>query len=184
MPSSALSPHDAGALYAALQAGPLAGSAITVLHIGAAHSSIASGTGPQPHVLRTLDVGSYATAAACLRHQPPTGAEVEQAIAVVEDAVMPVRAVLPAGSALYTADADIRRIALQAGIPAQPEMQLPLEALERVYQRMASRAMGGAPQGSDAVEDDPAFIATLVILRECLHHLGFEGISIRSESAY
>ncbi|MDA8455552.1 hypothetical protein M4R22_12330 [Acidovorax sp. GBBC 3334] len=184
MPSSALSPHDAGTLYAALQAGPLAGSAITVLHIGAAHSSVASGTGPQPHLLRTLDVGSYATAAACLRHQPPTGAEMENAIATVEDAVMPLRSALAEGSVLYTADAGIRQIALQAGIAAQPDMELPLDAVERVFQRVAARSLGAPAVQPQDPEDEPAFVATLLILREFLQHLGFGHIAIRPESAY
>lgn len=186
MPSSAPSPHDADALYAALQAGPLAGSAITVLHIGAGHSSIASGNGngPQPQLLRILEIGSRATAMACLRHDPPTAHDVENAIATVEDAIAPLQGLLAADSTLHTADPGIRQIALRAGLEAQPEMDLPRDAVEDLYQRVAGRAMAGAAAPAQDIEGDQGFIATLLILRECLQHLGFDRIAIRSDTAY
>ncbi|GKT22494.1 hypothetical protein [Acidovorax sp. SUPP3334] len=179
--STHLSPNDAGALYQALQAGPLAGSPITVLRIGAGHSSIASGTQAQARLLRTLEVGYYATAAACLRHDPPAEGELEHAIQMVEDAVMPVYAVLPPGTTLYTADAGIRQVALAAGVEAQPEMALPLDAVERTFQRLAAVAMG-RPPAQEGLPEGTAFAATLLILRECMQHLGFDRIVIRSDT--
>ncbi len=182
MPSSAPSPQDADALYAALQAGPLAGCALTVLHIGAGHSSVASGSGAQPQLLRIVEVGYRTTAAACLRHEPPTAHDIENAIAAVEDAIAPLQGLLAAESTLHTADAGIRQIALQAGLEAQPEMELPRDAVENLYQQVAGRAMaGGAAPG---IGGDAGFVATLVILRECLQHLGFDRIAIVSDRAY
>ncbi len=179
--STHLSPNDAGALYQALQAGPLAGSAITVLRIGAGHSSIASGTQAQARLLRTLEVGYYATAAACFRQDPPAEGELEHAIQVVEDAVMPVHAVLPPGTTLYTADAGIRQVALAAGIEAQPEMALPLDAVERTFHRLAAVALG-RPPAQEGLPEGSVFAATLLILRECMQHLGFDRIVIRSDT--
>lgn len=182
MPSSAPSPHDADALYAALQAGPLAGSAITALHIGAGHSSVASGTSTQPQLLRILEIGSRATAVACLRHEPPTARDIENAIATVEDAIAPLQDLLAADSTLYTADPGIRQIALRAGLEAQPEMELPRDAVEDLYQRVAGQAMAGT--AASGIEGDAGFIATLVILRESMQHLGFDRIAILSDAAY
>jgi hypothetical protein len=55
------------------------------------------------------------------------------------------------------------------------------EAVEALFQRLASRALGtpvpatDLPHGRDVA-------AALVILRECMHHLGFERGAVRSEN--
>lgn len=181
MPPTAPPPSDdAAALHAALQAGPLAGQAVTTLRIGGSHTTLASGDGSGEPALRSLNIGARVTATTCFSHSPPTGADLEGAIALVEEAVMPARAMLAAGSALYTADAGIRRIAIAAGVEAQPEMQLALEDVERTFGHLAAVA-GGRPAPADDWAHDPAFAATLLILRECMQHLGFGRIEIRSD---
>ncbi|WP_311223027.1 MULTISPECIES: hypothetical protein [unclassified Acidovorax] len=184
MPSTApapLSADDAGALYAALQAGPLAGTPVTTLRIGGAHTTLASGSGPQARVLRSLPIGARATAAVCFSHQPPTGAELEAAIALVEEAVMPVRPLLADQSALFTADSGIRQVAIAAGLQAQPEMQLTLDAVERTFERLVAVSLG-QPATHGNLPGDAAFAATLLILRETMQHLGFATIVIRSDA--
>ena len=181
MPHSAPQPSDdAAALYATLQTGPLAGQPVTTLRIGGSHTTLASGHGEGEPVLRSLNVGSRVTAATCFGHTPPTGAELEAAIALVEDAVMPARSMLADGSALYTADSGIRQVAIASGLEAQPEMLLTLDALENTFQRLVALSLG-RPASEDDLSDDPAFAATLLILRECLQHLGFDRIVIRSD---
>ena len=108
---------------------------------------------------------------ACLRHEPPTARDIENAIATVEDAIAPLQDLLAADSTLYTADPGIRQIALRAGLEAQPEMELPRGAVEDLYQRVAGQAMAGT--AASGIEGDAGFIATLVILRESMQHLGF-----------
>lgn len=184
MPSTApapLSAEDAGALYAALQAGPLAGTPVTTLHIGGSQTQLASGHGPQARLLRSLPMGARATAAVCFAHQPPDGADLEAAIALVEDNVMPVRPLLAEQSTLFTADAGIRQVAIAAGLEAQPEMQLTLEAVERTFARLTAVALG-QPAAHAELPDDATFAATLVILRETMQHLGFAAIVIRSDA--
>lgn len=181
MPPSALQPSDdAAALYATLQAGPTAGQPVTTLHIGGSHTTLASGNGEGEPALRSLGIGSRVTAATCFGHTPPTEAELEAAITLIEDAVMPTRSLLAADSALYTADAGIRQIAIACGLEAQPEMLLTLEELEHTFHRFAAIALG-RPASQDDLPTDPAFAATLLILRECLQHLGFDRIVIRSD---
>lgn len=183
MPSTLapLSPEDAAALYQALRAESAADIAITTLHIGAAHTWVLTGTADTPAVIRTLDIGARVTATTCFAHQPPTEAEMEHAIMRVEDAVMPVRALLVPHSTLYTADSGIRQIALSAGLPARPELQLPLQAVEHLFNRLAALSQG-RPASQDTLPQDATFAATLLILRECLHHLGFDHIVIRSDA--
>jgi hypothetical protein len=180
MSAAALTPEDALALYATLQSGPLAGTPVATLHFGGAQGAVASGRGVEP-VVQVLDIGTRVLAATCLHHAPPTAAELEQAIERAEDAVMPARAALVPGATLYTADAGIRQVAIAAGIEAQPEMRLPIDALESAFNRLADRA-SGRPVAQDTLPDDSVFAATLVLLRECLHHWGLDGIVIRSDA--
>jgi len=181
MPNSAPQPSDdAAALYATLQAGPLSGQAVTVVRIGGSHTNLASGTGAQEPALRSMNIGSRVTAATCFSHTPPSAAELESAIELVEEAVMPARTMVAEGSTLYTADAGIRQIALAAGLEAQPEMQLSLGDVEQTFGRLAALALG-RPASQDDLPGDPAFAATLLILRECMQHLGFDHIVIRSD---
>ncbi len=79
-------------------------------------------------------------------------------------------------------DPGIRQIALRAGLEAQPEMELPRDAVEDLYQRVASQAMAGT--AASGIEGDAGFIATVVILRESMQHLGFDRIAILSDAAY
>ena len=124
---------------------------------------------------RSLPLGAVRTARDCFRHTPPNALEIETAIMVVEDEVMPLRAQLAGGSALCSSDAGVAQIALLAGV--SPGDSLSLDALERVFNRLADVA-SGAPVASSGLPADPAFAARLVILREFMHHAGFDAIRL------
>ena len=66
----------------------------------------------------------------------------------------------------------IRDIALASGVPAGPEVVLPIGAVERTYARMAGRA--GLP-------GDPRVAATVLLLRELMHHLQIDRVVIRAD---
>lgn len=181
MPLSAIQPSDdAATLYATLQAELLAGQPVTTLHIGGSHTTLASGRGEGEPALRSIAIGSRVTAATCFAYASPTEAELQSAASLIEQAVIPASAMLAAGSALYTADSGIRQIAIASGLQAQPEMLLTLQELEQTVERVTAVALG-RPGAPDDLPSDPAFAATLLILRACLRHLGFDRIVIRSD---
>lgn len=64
-------------------------------------------------VYLSLPVGVGALAREILRHTPPGPLEIEQAIEIVEDAVMPARAQLPDALHLFSADPKLRRLAVE-----------------------------------------------------------------------
>lgn len=115
-----------------------------------------------------LAVGSGNLAAEHFRHDPPSPLELENAIAAVEDEIASVHTRITRGSRLRTNDAVVRDIALEAGVPAGAEMALAVEAVEHAFQRLPSLATGKEKA------------ATLLILRELMHHLGFEVIVVRA----
>ena len=151
--------------------------AVTVLHIGAEHTAIATGQGSETSAVLVLDIGAQKTARQFFRRSPPTPLEMENAIATVEDEVIRAVPMLAPGTALLCADTVVREIALLAGVAPGEAMAMPLDAMERVFERLAAVAEGrpavreGLPQGAD-------FAAALLILREFMHHLRFGAITV------
>ncbi len=146
------------------------GTPITVLHIGAEHTVVTTGAGAP--VTHTLAIGSRKTASDWLRHSPPTPLEMEQAIAAVEEEIMPLHARLQGGSALYTPDAALTDMRALAG---EPDAHLSIEGVERLFNRLAA-VSAGSPASRERLPLDGGFYATVLILREFMHHLGFASV--------
>ena len=133
----------------------------TRLRLEGERTTLADGTVPEV----VLVVGVRGIADACFRHDPPTPFEIEQAIDVVEDALMAAPGELlindPLLHSLPGLQADGARLAR--------------DEVEAIFQRLASASLGnpgalaGLPPGRDAA-------AALLILRECMHHLGYDAV--------
>jgi exopolyphosphatase/pppGpp-phosphohydrolase len=168
---------EIGRHYSAIRAGIADGMPITLLHIGAEQTLVASGSGTEPEAILTLAIGARKTAAEHFKHQPPTPGELENAILTVEDEVVRARSLSKDGSALFSTDAAIREIALLAGVPDRPELILGLEAMERIFGRLTTITLG-RPAAQEGLPSSAAFAATLLILREFMHHLKFSSITV------
>jgi exopolyphosphatase/pppGpp-phosphohydrolase len=155
-----------------------AGTPITVLHIGEQETAVVTGAGAEPEKCMLLEIGSRKTAADFFLHTPPSPGEIENAIMQVEDEITRVREMIAGYAMLVTMDASIREIALIAGIHAGPAMQLPVDDVEQAFSLLASYSLG-RPASISGIPGDPAFAATLLILREFMHHLKFTSISVR-----
>lgn len=120
----------------------------------------------------SLPIGVRALAA-MLRHDPPTGGEIEQAIDAIEDALAASR--LPHGERgeLTVGDPWLRALPGLQGSGSR----LTRDEVEAVFQRVASAALGTPVARSDLPAGSEA-VAALLILRECLHHLGYDGVRI------
>nr|WP_315239506.1 hypothetical protein [uncultured Albidiferax sp.] len=147
-------------------------SPITRLHIGADHTEVTVGTGAQANGRLELAIGSYNTAARFFRHHPPTPGELEYAIQWVEDEVTRARALVACHPALWTTDAWAPEMTQLAGVTGTT---LSIDAVERLFDLLAALSQG-RPAASAGIPDTPAFAATLLVLREFMHHLGFTEI--------
>lgn len=163
--------------YRALRAGAATGAPITVLHIGPEQTALASGLGAEAETVWLLEIGSRRTAADFFKHSPPTPAELEAAIMGVEDEVTRARTLAASSSTLLSNDAAIRQIAHLAGLADGPGLLLSLEVVERQFDLLASLSQG-RPAASAGIPDEPAFAATLLILREFMHHLQFSALGL------
>ncbi|MBB6563468.1 exopolyphosphatase/pppGpp-phosphohydrolase [Acidovorax soli] len=171
-------PFDIAAAWQALHghAGP--GQPIALLHMGTAHTLVALlGEGGAPGPLVSLTVGRHKTARDFFRRDVPTPLELENAIASVEDEVYLAHrqyAQQPgaARAAWWSTDAHLLALAELAGVPSAPAMQLSLEAMERLFQRLAA-VSEGRPAASEGLPESVEFATTLLLLRELMHHMPF-----------
>lgn len=154
--------------YAGIRMDVPNGTPIAVLHIGAKESAVATGNTLDPPNVLILAIGSH-----YFKHHPPTPSEVENAILAVEDEVMRARSIRIEGAMLYTMDGTIREIAGLAGASTT----LGLESVECLFQRWVA-VINGSPASQQGIPNDGAFGATLLILREFMHHLKFTSITL------
>jgi len=125
-----------------------------------------------------LSLGAQRIAQDYFHHTPPTPDEIETAIMVVEDEISRIRHDIPAGSQLFSDDPQLLNIALLAGVAPGESAELSLAATERMFDRLA-RVINGRPAHVEGLPDEGSFAATLLILREFMHHLAFEKIVVK-----
>ncbi|KQO23743.1 hypothetical protein ASF11_23560 [Acidovorax sp. Leaf76] len=183
-------------VHATSAVSPPAGTAaqlVTVLHLGAEHTIVAAGAGPrEPSMVATLALGYDKTARDFFRRSVPTPLELETAIASVEDEIhaahrrqcsdasqsLPYdQALVDAAPAPWSADPGLHALATLAGVPAGPVRLLPLDAMERLFNRLAA-VSEGRPAAHEGLPDSAAFAARLLVLRELMHHMPFAAITL------
>ena len=163
--------------YGAVRALAPDATSLVVLHIGAQETTLAVGVGPDPAATLVLAIGSQKTAREFFKHTPPSPLEIENAIHAVEDEVTRAKTLIPPDTRLITTDVTTRKIAIHSGVIEATLMRLSIETLERSFNRLASVSLG-RPAAHEGLPTSAAFAATLLILREFMHHLQFSDITI------
>lgn len=139
----------------------------TTLRLEDQRTTLADGTAPDV----VLAVGVRGIADAYFRHDPPTPLEIERALDAIEDALSATRLRQAARGELLTNDPLLHAL---PGLQASGA-RLARDEVEALFQRLASASLGhpgalaGGPSGRDAA-------AALLILRECMHHLGYDSV--------
>lgn len=130
-------------------------------------TTLSDGAGPEV----VMAVGARDIAEGIFRRDPPSPFELEQAIDRVEDALAASGLRHAARGELLTRD---HRLYALLDLRANGDRRMRDEVEDR-FQRLASVSLGhpaalaGLPAGRNAA-------AALLILRECMHHLGFDGV--------
>ncbi|MEQ9886527.1 hypothetical protein [Pectobacterium zantedeschiae] len=151
---------------------------ITVLCIGEQQTTVVCGTASQPSATLQLTIGFDKTAATFFKHLPPTPDEMELAIMAVEDEVTRIRHDIPANSILFSFDPTLVTIAQISGAEEEDaRWRLPQDDMERTFKRL-ERVMLGTPAVWEGIPLENAFSARLLILREFMHHHGFDSALI------
>jgi hypothetical protein len=126
-----------------------------------------------------LPIGTHQLGAGPFGHTPPTPLELEHAIEAVENVVMPLAKVLPAGTALHTADAHGHTLAALARPGGSATTTVSIDDVERVFNQLVA-VSEGRPTASSELPPDPAFAAWALILREFMHHLRIGALTINA----
>jgi exopolyphosphatase/pppGpp-phosphohydrolase len=163
--------------YRAIRRNLRSAAPVTLLHIGEHETVVATGTGADAEHILILAIGAKSTGEEFFMHTPPTPGEIENAIVKVEDEITRAREMIVGYPTLVTSDTSIREIAQIANGPEGSTLQISIEAVEQVFELLASRSQG-IPASIAGVPDSPAFAAWLLILREFMHHLKFTSIRV------
>jgi hypothetical protein len=107
----------------------------------------------------------------------PSPVAIENAIQVVEDEIERVARDVPAGSRLVMAAEALSPLQRGGAIAGLVQGAIALDQIEREYQWLAARSMG-APSARAFGFDDPSGDALVLVLRECLHHLGLDAVHL------
>lgn len=126
-----------------------------------------------------LDIGVVSIAQRWFKHEPPTPMEVEYAIEEIENKLETLYRLAGQVLPLYTQSGAIREIARLAAIPVQAETLLSREVVEHTFGRLVA-VLQGRPASREGLPVDRLFSARLLILREFLHHMKCESITIAS----
>lgn len=146
-----------------------------VMTITDEHLALALGDQAEPERVVMLPLGSGRLAADYFRHLPPTPLALENAIVCVEDEIAKGRALLGSDAELMTSDPVLRELARCAGIGGNQTAVMHRETVEALFSRLASVAEG-QPLAYAGLPLDAGFMASLLMLREFMHHLGFDEI--------
>lgn len=157
----------------------------TVVDIGGGSTEITVGT--QRDVLHStsLDVGSVRVTERFFRHDPPTDAELEAAIAAVEDALVRASVFDFAGSTLVGVAGTVTSLAILAqdlrefSLQAVTNYRLRYETVEALFHRLRTMSAHEIRQLSNVMEGrSDVIIAGTLILREIMAHFGFDEIVV------
>lgn len=120
-----------------------------------------------------LDVASLL--ASGLRHFPPSEHTLEHAIALVEDALMPLIPVLQRHplDRLHCEGAFMPELGRATGVdPTAETVHLSIATLEDLFNRIADIA-AGMPARTLHIPESTGFVATVLVSRELMHHAGY-----------
>lgn len=169
--------HDVLCDYARARSTVAPGEPVTLIQIGRERTTLMSGRDDTARDAIALNIGFLKTAKEFFQHSPPTPRELEEAIAAIEDELARAQTAIADDSNLVTTDNVVLEIARIAGVAAASEPILSIEAVEQLYQRFAAIA-SGAPTTREEAESYAAYAATILILREAMHHLRYSAIVV------
>ncbi len=146
------------------------------LVLGPASLEILDCANPQQR-LGLIGVGQATLTARFFEGDVISPGKLEQAIEWTEDQIQAAPVNFPAGAQLLTSEEDLRALARVSGVSPGPHMVLHVEAVEATFSRLVMQAFGQAPQ-QEALPTSARFFATVVFIRELMHHLHFPQIHV------
>ncbi|MDT7516217.1 hypothetical protein [Rhodoferax mekongensis] len=149
----------------------------TTLQLGTETSTVLCTQNGHVVLQQELQLGTASLARQWMRHTPPTPLDIEHAIEVTEDVLMPLAAKLARTDKLQLSGLGAELILQGVGAAPDAALHWSLDEVEDLFNRIAMVSQG-RPIGHDALPTAPEFYAAMVIVRECLHHLHFGSVAV------
>jgi len=153
----------------------LENGSVTVLRIHSEQFILETASDNKTKTQATITASSIPTILDKLKHEPAEAIEIEAAIADIEDQLMPVIKHLPSRRCLATSEQAFWKIAKVRGYNSEEKFQLDIDTVEEIFNRLVDVAYGTPAHRLD-VPEDREFAATVLFLRELMHHAGFNSL--------
>jgi hypothetical protein len=157
--------------------GALPGESVMLLSIEPEVARFVFGSTGEPEGNVVLQLGANAVVRGPFKGGFPDESRLETAIAVVEDELMKGWALPGEPRLLSLVEPTLFDVAQASGYRPQPQIELDIQAVEGLFGRLAAVSYG-SPAAQQGLPMDAEFAARLLILREVLHHLRFEGVML------
>ena len=126
-----------------------------------------------------IDAGYRVMSARHFQRLPLDAGALERAIEWTEDAIQRARLKLPAAAGVGLRGEHLPWLMQVIGLSGDTP-QLHVGAVEQLFSRLVLQAFGQLPP-QQRLPDSPELFATVVLLREVMHHVGVPSFVVRSD---
>jgi len=133
---------------------------------------------PQTPLRTELSLGVDSLVRHSFMHEPPLPIELEHAIELTEDAVMPLAAEFAGDTHFVLQGFGAVVIARSLVATGWARTTLTLEEVETLFNRLVA-VSEGRPTSHEALPADGRFFAAMLLLREFMHHLHFAHVTLQ-----
>lgn len=154
---------------------------IIVLDLGGEASTLYRIADQSQQPSHRLALGVDALVRQSLRHEPAWPIEIEHAIDVTEEAVMPIAAQLSHADELHTQGLGGAIIGTSLQASGMFQSVYTVQEVEALFNRLIAVSQG-RPMSQDNLPTDVRFVGAVLIVREVMHHLGVPLLVLPSTS--
>jgi hypothetical protein len=152
---------------------------VTELEMLCETSKVRRRVGAQTLLSREFSLGVDSLVRNSLRHEPPWPIELEHAIELTEEAVVPLANHFADSAELLLRGSGGSLIARTLDAGGMVKKLLTLDEVETLFNRLVS-VSAGRPTSQEPLPTDVRFFAAMLILREFMHHLRFSRVTLHT----
>jgi len=154
---------------------------VIVLEIRRDTSLVQRMAGEQMRLCREFALGVDGLVRQCLSHEPPWPVELEHAIDLTEEAVMPLASQFADAHGLVLQGVGATLIANALQVSGVSQTVLTLDEVEELFNRLVAVSQG-RPASQEKLPTDVRFFGAMLILREVMHHLRIAEVALPSNA--
>jgi len=150
---------------------------VIVLEMGSETSLVQRMTGEHMRCSHAFALGVDGLARQCLQHEPVWPIELEHAIDLTEEVVMPLAPQFANTHGLVLQGMGATLIATTLRACGISQSVLTLDEVEALFNRLVAVSQG-RPASQEKLPTDVRFVGAILMLREVMHHLGMAVVTL------